>query len=685
MNTLADQVVELTVALVRALQRVGQLDPAKPGFPRTRSRLWRDLSRLLRSQPEIGYLVGPPAVAGGPPELWVDGTSPARVEMRRIVGPSVGGGFVLQLLDHLQKRALVLLSFSRGIGEAEWNSFLEIMSEPLAEQTSDEPGGRLARALAAKGVVNVSLVTAGDLARVRSELPWQLRLAYARLARDLRAEVTAPGSSPARLLERSERLVTGMAYSYFRRFDVIRQMLLGAEVVPRLLENDPPPFEIDVLGIMVAGLPVFSLHGTTRLIFKETGASQQQPPPATATVLRAIAERMLGMAASRQVDETLRTMCRLQIVPITRLPVELQEWVLAEGWIDALRTDPATPPPRGSAESEPIRILQKGARHAFTQRLLPLATAILRYIGRLDRQAVPGVFDVATVEAVLEELPATAEEKRGLLSLLEQGGQAAADATAEVLVGGEPKVSELAAWILTQMKELGIAAALRSLDRDLDTEEKLRLLLACVAGKAPPSAAPSFVRHLTHPSPRIRRDMLTALVSANPAAANLWVARALEDPDENVRTRALLLCASSGVGGDQVIPRAIRIVSKDARGAAPQIVRAAVEVIVRRWEAGALPLVLAERALCRLAAPVGWPGRVLGHTPPPPNVLVTVINALGRLGTERAAGLLLKLERSKEPEVARTAKHVLDHGVDGAALALDEAPAGDGPRAPRVP
>jgi HEAT repeat protein len=660
MNTLADQVVEFTVTLVRALHRVGQFEPATANFPRVRARLWKELGRLQRTQPEIGYLIGPPAVAGGPPELWVDGTSPTRVELRRIVGSSIGGAFVLQLLEYMQRRGLVILAFSRGITELEWNAFLEIMSEPFVDKNPAGEGQRLSRALLAKKVVHASLVCDAEQAQVQGDLPWQVRLAYARLLRDLRAEAASADFAPTRLLEQSERLIAGMAYSYFRKFDVIRQMLIRADIVDRLLHETPALREVKALGLIVHGLPIVSLHGTTNLVFKELRTADQAPPEPAASVLRAITERMLKMPSSRQVDETLRAMCRRQIVPITRLPVELQEWVLAESWVDALRTDPAAEPPRGSADSNPVRILQKGARYAFTQKFFPQASGILQRIGILDRKAVPAVFDVPTVEAVLEILPTGADEKRGMLALLEQGGQTAANSTAMVLTTSEQKVSEMAAWILTQMKGAGVAAALRALDQDIEKEETARLLLGCVAGKAPESAAPVFIRQLAHKSPRVRRDALTALAAANPATADLHVARALADPDESVRIRALLLCAGSGVGGAKVIPRAIKIVSEDARGAPPQVVRAAIEVVIRRWEAGALAVVQAEAALCRLAAPIGVFGRLLGQTPPPAAVLVTAIAALGRLGTERAARLLVKLERSKEPEVAQAAQRLLD-------------------------
>jgi HEAT repeat protein len=661
MNTLADQVVEFTITLVRALHRVGQLDPAKANFPRARTRLWKELGRLQRTQPEIAYIVGPPTVAGGQPEIHVDGTSPQRVELRRLVGPSIGGAFILQLLEFLQHRGLVLLAFGRGITEPEWNAFLEIMSAPPVDKTPAGEGKRLARALLEQKVSHVAVVCDAEQPAAQAELPWQVRMAYARLLRDLRAEAGGGPITPAKLLEQSERLLSGMAYSYFRKFDVLRQILYHSPVVDRVAHETPALRCVRSLDILVHGLPVLSLHGTTSLIFKEAGAGSEPPPEPALSVLRTIAERMLKMPSSRQVDETLRAMCRRQIVPITRLPVELQEWVLAENWVDTLRTNSGAEPPRGSKDSNPVRILQKGARYAFTQHLPVQATGILERISVVDPKAVPAVFDVPTVEAVLAEFPEGADEKRGLLALLSLGGDTAADSAAAVLVASEQKVAEAAAWILTQMKDKGVAAALRALDQEIEREDTAHLLLTIVMGKAPDTAAPVFVRQLKHKSARVRRDALTALASANHAAADEHVAEALADPDENVRIRALLLCAGSGVGGDQIIPRAIQIVSKDARGASPQVVRAAIEVVIRRREAGTLSLPEAEVALCRLATPIGFFGRLFGQTPPPAAVLVTAIAAIGRLGTDKATSLLQRLKRSKDPDVAQAAKRELEH------------------------
>ena len=104
----------------------------------------------------------------------------------------------------------------------------------------------------------------------------------------------------------------------------------------------------------------------------------------------------------------------------------------------------------------------------------------------------------------------------------------------------------LARALLEQkVTHVAVAAALRALDQDLDREETVQLLLTIVMGKAPDTATPVFVRQVKHKSPRVRRDALTALTSANHVAADEHMAEALADPDENVRIRALLLCAGS--------------------------------------------------------------------------------------------------------------------------------------------
>jgi HEAT repeat protein len=659
MHTLADEVVEFTMTLVRALHRIAQFDPAKPNFPRVRARLLKELTRLQRTQPEIAYVVGPPSVVGGPAEVHVDGTGPARTELRRLVGPSVGGAFVLQLLEFMQRRSLAILAFSRGVTEAEWNTFLEVVTAAPIESDPALEGGRLSKALLDKKVTHVALVREIDLPPHDPQLPAPVRTALGRMGHDVRAMLALGEAKPAALVEASERLVTNMAYSFFRKFDVLRAILWAGPALDKNLGALPGLAGFRSRDIFVRGLPALALVGATKLILRDAGDVPQVPGEPAMTVLRAIAERLLQEPPGRKTDELLRELCRREVVPITRLPPELQEWVLAEGWVETLQRRPSAEPPAGSANTDPVRLLQKAMRYALSTHRFVESNAILMRLQIARPKAIPGVFDEPTMEAMLAGFPDDPTGRRGIVALLDEGGDVAAASTAAVVAQNEPKLREAGAWILAEMQLRGVSAALHALDKGVEGEEAAYLLLACVKDGAGPEAAPVFIKQLKHPAPKVRRYALTALAEAEPNVAEGHVAEALSDPDESVRIRALLLCANTGLGGAKIIPQAIRLISRDARGASPPVIRAAIEVVVSQRQHKALAAIDAGDALCRLAKPIGFFARLLGHQTPPADVLVTAISALGRLGSAQAKKVLKQLCKSHDPDVVRAAEDAL--------------------------
>jgi HEAT repeat protein len=298
-------------------------------------------------------------------------------------------------------------------------------------------------------------------------------------------------------------------------------------------------------------------------------------------------------------------------------------------------------------------------RHALSIHRFVETNAILMRLRTTNAKAIAAVYDEPTMEAMLAGFPDDPAGRHGIVALLEEGKDTAADSIAAVVAQGEPKLREAGAWVLTEMKARGVAAALRALDQGVEKEEAAYLLLACAKDSAGPEAALVFVKQLKHPSPRVRRYALTALAEADANVAESYVAEALSDPDERVRIRALLLCANTGLGSAKIVPQAVRLISHDARGASPPVVRAAIEVVVSRRQANALAGVDADDALCRLAKPIGFFGRLLGHHTPPADVLVTAISALGRLGSAQAQKVLRQLSKSPDPDVVHAAGEAL--------------------------
>jgi HEAT repeat protein len=475
----------------------------------------------------------------------------------------------------------------------------------------------------------------------------------------VRALIALGEATPTTLQEHSERLATGMAYSFFRKFDILRAILWATPVMDRILGALPGLNGFRARDLFVRGLPVPPLVGVTKLILRDAGEAGEVPQEPAMSVLRAIVERLLQDPPAPKTDQLLREMCRREVVGITRLPPELQEWVLAEKWVESLQQRPSTEPPAGSATVNPVRLLQKAMRYALSTHRFVEANAILMRLRVSNEKAIAEVFDTPTLEATLTDFPDNPAARRGILALLLMGGEVAALSTATVVAQNEPKLREAGAWLLTEMRARGIAAALRVLDEGVEGEDAAYLLLACVKEGAGLEAAPVFIKQLKHSAPKIRRYALTALAECNPEAAEPHVAVALADSDESVRIRALLLCANTGLGSAKIVPQAVRLISRDARGASPPVVRAAIEVVVSRREANSMAAVDAELALCRLAAPIGFFGRLFGQKPPPSDVLLTAISALGRLGSAKAKKVLQQLCKHKDADVVNAAQEAL--------------------------
>lgn len=117
------------------------------------------------------------ARGGSPPELYVDGTAPLRTELRRIVPQTLGGGFILQLSEYLQRRGLVALAFPGGISEADWNTALDLLSAPPVEESPAREGDRLAGALAERRITHVVVLREVDQIPASPTLDWQIRWA----------------------------------------------------------------------------------------------------------------------------------------------------------------------------------------------------------------------------------------------------------------------------------------------------------------------------------------------------------------------------------------------------------------------------------------------------------------------------------------------------------------------------
>lgn len=640
MRTHADDVLDQTVLLVRAIARTGTYAPAHPNYERARTRLHRDIERLLRVNPEIAFVPTPPMLEGAPAELHVDGASPSRTDIRRIIPETQGGAFALQLLQFLQQRGIIQLAFKKAFTLDELITFLDLVA-------ADAGGVEIDETLIAMNMRNIVVVTDRDLPP--DNMPWTARSVFGRFLHDAFAQNRMGGWGDDGKKIRGE-LISDAVRPFLRSPDAMVTVLAHAPLIQPLLRRSPELEGIQVRLLIMDNLP----SGTVYLVVNSlTRQGLQMEDALRQELLGLAAVRLAREQASPQRDRILRDLCVRGAIGIKQLPPELREWVYAEQWVEAASSDPLTGPPASAG------IALKAVSHAIANERYMVATIALRHLRKLDALAASSALDSSAVEVMALHISLEQPGFGDIVSLFEEADDSALFALAVVVAVMDAREAGPAAKVLAELGPRGATASRKALEAGVKSEAGALTLLSILSPHANTGAAPMLMKYTKHPAAPVRREALSLLAAADANKADAYVAQAFKDDDSSVRVRALTICASTGLGRAQIVPRAMDLIVKDAARADASVVCAAIDVVSRAAQQGALLTADAEKIFCKLVEPVGTVGRMLGREALPADVLAAGISALSTFSSPKAQRILDKLVRDKDPEISKIARKAL--------------------------
>jgi len=277
------------------------------------------------------------------------------------------------------------------------------------------------------------------------------------------------------------------------------------------------------------------------------------------SALRAIAERLLKDPPERKTDELLRELCRAKWCP-SRACRRTARMGAGRNLVEALQKRPSTEPPSGSANIDPVRLLQKRCATRCPSSFRgdqrhPHAPATT------NAKAIAAVYDEPTMEPCCgfpdDPRTGTASSRYG-------GGQIRRRSIAAVVAQGEPKLREAGAWVLTEMKGAGWRPPCARWPR----EWKRKNGLPSARLRQGQRRARGCLVFVKQSNTRRQGSALCpdCLAEGRRQRGRELVAEALSDPDESVRfapapVREYRLAAA------KIVPQAIRLISHDARGA----------------------------------------------------------------------------------------------------------------------
>lgn len=243
------------LSLIQALLKTGYYTPKHPEAQKARSGLHETLQRLLRGRGEISFV----AVAeSGRQEVYVGGIGDEPMLLSNFMIRSMAEMFTPKFIEYFEKKNLSSFSIKAGISKAEFEKFIDIMTEsPLHEDTGINLRDKLAMDLLKNDILLVSTVFHVDLVGKGRKLPWRVEISLSRLRRDLNMIPMYRNLSEEKRQE-IRRMVFEDIMRPLKEPVLIKEMLLNLDLIRRnIMGFEPDELEVNLIGhIDTKALPV---------------------------------------------------------------------------------------------------------------------------------------------------------------------------------------------------------------------------------------------------------------------------------------------------------------------------------------------------------------------------------------------------------------------------------------------
>ena len=685
--------VRLVTGLCRSIMQSGYYSPDHPQARRVVEEPLDLLHRVGLRWPELTIIV---TAWRDDEHAALDGVFSEPVTLEELIGGTVGEHFDGKLKTFCKRNRLVSFSLKTSIEEAEFHRFVEVFvrrhvdmeaNRLLAEASPETATGpRFTEQLLDVGVVNVTVVLEDDLVEERRRLPWRVRVAMARLKKDLHLVPIFAKASAMELRAAKMRLLSDILRP-LRQGAFLRQLFLNLDLIAAsVAELQGVDLERDLVEalpgdrVLLLGQSLLQeVEHRQRRTLGYTEAEQREDLDETVQrQLGLVGELMAGHHDDPKAVTLLRELYDIKAVALSALPRVMQERIRLERWTASFLADAgAFLSALDRLESADAYVRELPNIVAIVPKLLEMrrwddANRIIETLARhrdepggfARRQAIVAEamtrFDHAEVLRLLvhamETEPAEAREPlRRLFALM---GSASVSPLVRILEDTErDDVCTDAALTLVAVGQAGatdVAAVLQKRGLKRHTARYLLKVLGEIGTAASGEVIASYLRH---PAPKVRDAANEAAARVYGVSAATALVAALDDDEPGVACHAIHLLERVASRHRLFVLKLVALLgpARPEKPVAEAVQVAAVTALGRMGN-----LAIGERGTLEdvLLACVEKPaakglGALLGRTAAPSRSEAfrgALYDALGTIGTERAAAELM--DATSEPNVA---------------------------------
>jgi hypothetical protein len=253
---------EFVIDLTKAISRSGYYDSSHPVSLDVKKGLYGSFINALGNSSEIMLTCHE---LGETVDIHISGILDEPFNIRKLTKENTLDLFVPKLKDYFERKSLNSFVIKKNITPEHFESFIDVMSEPVAENAdSSSLGEYLTKALVNLNITEVTTIFKTDIV-LHAKLPWRVSIILRRLAKDLKVLPMFRNASMDKIKQIRKEIVADIIRP-LNNNELLRDLLINCDVIASHLAESMETDELEA--IIVDSLPANELVPVTRIIFE---------------------------------------------------------------------------------------------------------------------------------------------------------------------------------------------------------------------------------------------------------------------------------------------------------------------------------------------------------------------------------------------------------------------------------
>ena len=558
---------DFVIELIKAISRTGYYDAHHPISLEVKKGLYDAFKNALGDSSELMLTCND---YEDKVDIHISGILEEPFNIRKLTHANTSDLFVPKLKDYFERKSLNSFVIKKHITPEHFESFIDIMSEPIADSADTSVlGDHLTKALIDLDISEVTTIFKNDIVLSRGKLPWRVSIILRRLAKDLKVVPMFRNASADKMKLIKKQIVEDIIRP-LNNYDLLKDLIVNCDImvnhIAHLMEVD----ELETL--IIHSLPSNAVMPITSSVFDEYKAIKtesksgeddsefQQRSDYLAKVLKIAAQRIVSEKMP-DIVSLFEQLYENEIIDFDLLPEELRfnsqsrkiaDYIISE--IDTYIDKAMNADTEEEMESQVVifkRVIPEFIKMKEWGIIKRIMETLQVYSSRNEGLSktselllnMPDSVFEGSEEALADEFIHAGQDLRKQINdVLTQMSSKCIDIVDIIFnKGKDPDVLKNAIELLSKKGEPARKWLIKILDDQNQPLSMINIALLMIINVGHSDDVNLVKRYVKHANSSIRTKALAAAAKMNKKDAESMVMEALNDGEEKVRNQAASL------------------------------------------------------------------------------------------------------------------------------------------------